>query len=52
MIIPNIWENKKKWQPNHQPELHIGGCALPCLITGEHHLNMDSLPAMKGSIAG
>ena len=23
MIIPNIWENKK-WQPNHQPEIHIG----------------------------
>ena len=24
MIIPNIWKNKK-WQPNHQPVIHLNG---------------------------
>ena len=30
MIIPNIWENKK-WQPNHQPDIHVVFSSCPHL---------------------
>ena len=49
MIIPNIWE-RKKWQPNHQPEIHhFWMDPWSCINEGSHLFlsSMKDPPFMK-----
>ena len=47
MRFPTEWE-KKKWQPNHQPDIHKSDQSISIALTGHSHL----APHPAGSASG